>query len=400
MEDTPHWGIEPGSGAVARARAGSGRLPALGEPVGLSLLVIVAGAFALLPASEFGLALSLPEALGAIAAAAVVGSLMLGLGGLIGADARVPTMVLLRAPLGRRGSYLPTGLNILQCLGWSVFELIVIATGASALSKHVLGFGGTSFWKILFGAVATLLALLGPVGFVRAWVRRFAVWVVIASLGYLSWWTLHGAHLSALWAAPGRAAARLLARRRPHARDAGVVAAARGRLHALLAEASRRVLERHARLLRPDRVAVRARGDRDVPRGLGEAPAVLTAVAAGGAASAVALLALGVDETKEAFANVYSGAVSLQNVVPGVSQRLLILATAAVSTGGACSSISQVRELPAPARVVLRAAVRRPARRLAARGAQLPGAGRVRRARLPDGRSPPGSRASALYQWL
>ena len=52
-------------------------------------------------------------------------------------------MVLLRAPLGRRGSYLPTGLNILQCLGWSVFELIVIATGASALSKQVLGFGGT-----------------------------------------------------------------------------------------------------------------------------------------------------------------------------------------------------------------------------------------------------------------
>ena len=68
---------------------------------------------------------------------------MLGLGGLIGADARVPAMVLLRAPLGRRGSYLPTGLNILQCLGWSVFELIVIATGASALSQHVFGFGGS-----------------------------------------------------------------------------------------------------------------------------------------------------------------------------------------------------------------------------------------------------------------
>src|SRR5207248_5770110 len=108
-----------------------------------------------LPASEFGLAMSLPEAFAAILAAALVGNLLLGLGGLIGADARVPTMVLMRAPLGRRGSYLPTALNVLQCLGWSVFELIIIATGASALSQQVLGFGGVAFWKVLFGVVPT-----------------------------------------------------------------------------------------------------------------------------------------------------------------------------------------------------------------------------------------------------
>ena len=43
----------------------------------VSLLVIVAGAFLVLPASQYGLALSLPEALGAIVAAALVGNLML-----------------------------------------------------------------------------------------------------------------------------------------------------------------------------------------------------------------------------------------------------------------------------------------------------------------------------------
>jgi hypothetical protein len=36
------------------------------------------------------------------------------------------------------------------------------------------------------------LAFLGPVGFVRKYVRKFAVWVVIASLVYLCWWSLHG----------------------------------------------------------------------------------------------------------------------------------------------------------------------------------------------------------------
>ena len=198
----------------------------------VSLLVIVAGAFLVLPPAQFGLGLSLPVALGAIVAAAIVGNLMLGLGGLIGADARVPPMVLLRAPLGRRGSYLPTGLNILQCLGWSVFELIIIATGASALSQQVFGFGGVPFWKILFGAVATGLAFLGPVGFVRRYVRKFAVWVVIASLLYLSGGRCTASTRRAV--APRRRA-RVLAGLRPRARVDHQLDAARRRLHALLA---------------------------------------------------------------------------------------------------------------------------------------------------------------------
>ncbi|MGZ4320346.1 MAG: cytosine permease, partial [Gaiellaceae bacterium] len=195
------WGIEPVPERLRTLSFFDGFL--LWANLSVSLLVIVAGALLVLPGSSGGLGLSLPEAIGALVAAAVVGNLMVGVGGLIGADARVPAMVLLRAPLGRRGSYLPTGLNILQCLGWSVFELIVIATGASALSQHVFGFGGVPFWKILFGVVATALALLGPVGFVRRYVRKFAVWVVIASLLYLSWWSLHGQHAIRLWHQPG-----------------------------------------------------------------------------------------------------------------------------------------------------------------------------------------------------
>jgi purine-cytosine permease-like protein len=197
--DTPSWGIEPVPERLRVLGFLDGFL--LWSNLSVSLLVIVAGAFLVLPADQFGLALSLPDALGAIVAATLAGSVLLGLGGLIGADARVPAMVLMRAPLGRRGSYLPTGLNLLQCLGWAVFELIIIATGASALSQQVLGFGGVVFWKILFGAVATALALLGSVGFVRKYVRKFAIWVVIASLIYLCWWSLHGRHPVALWTA-------------------------------------------------------------------------------------------------------------------------------------------------------------------------------------------------------
>jgi purine-cytosine permease-like protein len=62
---------------------------------------------------------------------------------------------------------------------------------------------------------------------------------------------------------------------------------------------------------------------------------VVTTVAAGGVASALALLALTVDETDEAFANVYSAAVSIQNFVPEVPQRALIVACSVIATAAA-----------------------------------------------------------------
>jgi nucleobase:cation symporter-1, NCS1 family len=329
--DTPSWGIEPVPERLQVLSAFDGFL--LWANLSVSLLVIVAGAFLVLPASEFGLALSLPQALAAIVAAAVVGNVLLGIGGLIGADARVPTMVLFRAPLGRSGSYLPTGLNVLQCLGWSVFELIIIATGASALSEQLFGFGGVAFWKILFGCVATALAFLGPVGFVRKYVRKFAVWVVIASLLYLSWWSLHGQHPVRLWHRSGT-----------HAFWPGfdLVLASIISWTPLVAD--------YTRFSRSRRIGFVGAGvGYFVPtiplfalgaviamsRQISEAPALLTAIAAGGAASVLALLALTADESDEAFANVYSGAVSLQNLLPRVPQRLLVAAVAAVSTVGA-----------------------------------------------------------------
>src|SRR5213076_1589713 len=70
-------------------------------------------------------------------------------------------------------------------------------------------------------------------------------------------------------------------------------------------------------------------------RDISEAPALLTAIAAGGLASVLALLALTVDESDEAFANVYSGAVSIQNLVPWAPQRVLVAGTAAIATLGA-----------------------------------------------------------------
>jgi len=329
--DTPSWGIEPVPERLRVLGVLDGLL--LWSNLSVSLLVIVAGAFLVLPPSELGLGLSLPVAVGAIVAAAVVGNILLGLGGLIGADARVPTMVLMRAPLGRRGSYLPTALNIAQCLGWSVFELIIIATGASALSEQLFGFGGVPFWKILFGAIATALAFLGPVGFVRRYVRKFAIWIVVASLLYLCWWSLHGQHPVGLWHRAGA-----------HAFWPGfdLVLASVISWTPLVADYTRFARSRRAAFWGTGvgyfipTVPLFALGAViALSRDISDAPALLTAIAAGGAASVLALLALTVDESDEAFANVYSGAVSLQNLVPRVPQRLLVAAVASTATVGA-----------------------------------------------------------------
>ena len=326
MKEAPAWGIEP---VPERLRVlGFLDTTLLWGNLGVSLLVIVAGTF-LVPA------LSLPKALLAILVGALIGNAMLGLAGLIGADARVPAMVLLRAPLGRRGSYLPTALNVIQNLGWATFELVIIATAAAALSDRAFGFHAKWLWTIVFGAVAGAFALLGPIGFVRRWVRRFALWAVLASLAYLTWWAIDGASLRVLWHQHGTGGLTF-------AQGVDLTIAMPVSWLPLVADYTRFSRGRSTAFfgsglgyLIPNVWLYALGAVLLLSRDVSDAPNLLTSVAVGGLASAVALLALTVDETDEAFANIYSTAVSLQNVVPRASQRLLIALGAVAATIGA-----------------------------------------------------------------
>jgi putative hydroxymethylpyrimidine transporter CytX len=295
----------------------------LWSSLGLSLLVLVAGTV-LVPA------LSLREALLAILVGGVFGNVLLGLAAMLGAEARVPAMVLLRAPLGRAGSWLPTALNVLQNVGWTIFEVLVIATAARALVG-----GPFWLWKLVATAAATVLALVGPIGFVREWVKRFALWVVLASLAYLTWWALHDAPLHALWSRPGKGGFPSFWQ------GVDLMVAMPVSWLPLAADYTR--FSRDGRgafwgtalgYVVPNVWLYALGAILLLTRGLSDAPSVLTAIATGGAGAAIALVALGVDETKEPFANVYSSAVSLQNVVPRAPQRVLICLVGVVSLAG------------------------------------------------------------------
>ena len=326
QERAPQWGIEP---VPQRLRVlGLFDTTLLWSSLGVSLLVLVAGAF-LVPA------LSLRDALLAILVGSLIGNGMLGAAGLIGADARVPAMVLLRAPLGRRGSYLPTVLNVLQCLGWAVFELIIIATASAALSKELFGFEARWLWTLVFGLVTLALVLLGPIGVVRRYLKTFAFWAVVASLAYLTWWTLDGADLGALWARRGEGGL-------PFFGGVDLVVAITVSWVPLIAD--------YTRFSRSRAPAFWGTGVGYfvsatwlfalgallfLSRDLGDAAAVPAAVAAGGVGAVLALLAVTIDEADEAFANVYSAAVSTQNVLARVPQRALLVAATVVATAGA-----------------------------------------------------------------
>jgi len=325
LQDTPQWGIEP---VPERLRVlGLLDTTLLWTNLGISLLVLVLPAY---------FDLSLRDALAATLVGGVIGNLMLAVAALIGADARVPTMVLQRAPLGRRGSYLPTALNMVQCLGWAIFELIVIATAAGLLCDKLFGFRAIWLWKLVFGVAAAVLALLGPVGFVRRFVRKFAIWAVVASVAYLAWWIVDGAHIGHIWKEGGHRGSFWLA--------VDTVVAVTVSWAPLVADYTRFSRDRRSAFLGVGigyflptlfqfgfgSILVLSRGvDPNRPE------LILVAIAGGGAAAALALLALTVDETDEAFANVYSSAVSTQNLLPGISQRLLIVGASVLATAGA-----------------------------------------------------------------
>src|SRR5947209_18156131 len=324
-ERTPAWGIEP---VPERLRV-LGLLDSflLWGNLSVSLLVIVIGAL-LVPA------LSLRDALLAIIVGAIAGNLLLALAALIGADGRVPGLVLLRAPLGERRSYGPSLLNIAQNVGWSTFELIIIATAAAALSKHLFHWEGKWFWTLAFGALSWGLGMLGPIGFVRRYLRKIASWALLFSMAYLTYWAITKSNLHAFWAQPGKGGFPTFGQ------AVDLVIGSVVSWTPLAAD--------YTRFARTRRGAALGAGlGYFVPtvwciglgilivlaRGVSDAQALPAAVATAGGVAFAALLAITIDESEKAFADIYSTAVSLQNFLPRMSQRLLITVVSALATG-------------------------------------------------------------------
>lgn len=308
-------GIEP---VEPRRRVLSGiDLAILWGDLGIGLLVLVTGGL-LVPGLGFG------DAMVAIVLGSAVGVALLSLAASAGAQHGVPTMVLLRPVLGIRGSWVPSALNTVQLIGWTAVEFWAISLVADIVSDRVFGFSARPFWLVITVLVCLGLALWGPVGVTRTWMKRFGAWatagiclmvtvMVLATDGAASalaadgqgGWPTVGSALDLVIAMPvswlplvadytrfGTGARPAFVGTFTGYFVANVWLYALGALLVLVAGA--------------------------VPDPAGVAVAIL-AVAGGSLAGFVFLVGLLVGETDEAFADIYSGSVSLQNIAPRVS---------------------------------------------------------------------------------
>ena len=281
--------------------------------LGISLFGPITGA---LVATTVG---SVGWAIVAIVVGCAIGALLLGASAIFGARTGAPAMVALRGLLGRRGSVVPTVLNIAQNVGWATMEIIVISTAAVAVAGEA--------WRwpfvLLAGAVATLMAVR-PLGSVRL-LRKVMVWLVLAASvflfvqvllqpgqaipqeGYLGFWAGVDLAIAGVISFAPLAADYSRHSRTPKAAFAG---ASLGYGLAAVAYYTLGVL------------AVANLGATDVITALVMLPA-----------GAIALAILLVDEVDEAFANIYSTTMSVQNLFPRLDRRIVAVVIGVVATG-------------------------------------------------------------------
>ena len=191
----------PDAPVPAAKRVFGGRdLFSLWFSLGIGLMVLQTGA---LLAPGLGMSGSML----AIVLGTLVGVLLLAAVGVIGSDTGLSSMAALKLSLGSKGAGVPAVLNLLQLVGWGSFEIIVMRDAASLLGAGAFSEGSLwaspLLWTVVFGALATLLAVSGPLAFVRQILRKWGIWLLLAACAWLTFNLVSKADLTALWSRAG-----------------------------------------------------------------------------------------------------------------------------------------------------------------------------------------------------
>ncbi|MBC7597752.1 MAG: cytosine permease [Polaromonas sp.] len=175
---------------------------ALWLSLGVGLLVMQIGAY-LVPA------LGTKEALAVIVVGSILGAGLLAWTAKLGCDSGLSSAGLMHATYGSSFARLPVLLNIVQLIGWTTFELVVMRDGTVAIARQSGSFVA-SFWPVLatllWGGVLIALLSGSMVTLVRKFIGRFGLPLVIASLLWLTWQFLGRAQAQgweAFWNRPG-----------------------------------------------------------------------------------------------------------------------------------------------------------------------------------------------------
>jgi len=169
--------------------------------LGVGLLVIQTGAY-LAPA------MGTQEALLAILIGSVLGSGLLAWVAKIGCDTGLTSAGLMHRVYGSSFAKLPVVLNIIQLIGWTCFELVIMREGTLAMGAQQWGWSHShAIWVAVFwGGILTLLMASSMLGLVRNFVSKFGLPLVVLSLAWLTWQfvgVLQTQDVSAFWHRPG-----------------------------------------------------------------------------------------------------------------------------------------------------------------------------------------------------
>lgn len=154
---------------------------ALWFSLGVGLLVMQVGAY-LVPA------VGTREALLAILLGSILGSGLLAWTAKVGCDNGLSSAGLMHTVYGSSFARLPVLLNIVQLVGWTTFELVIMRDGTHAIVNKVLGMDTPILVStLLWGGVLTLLMTGSMLTLVRRFVSRIGLPLVVLSLLWLSW---------------------------------------------------------------------------------------------------------------------------------------------------------------------------------------------------------------------
>ena len=169
--------------------------------LGVGLLVIQIGAY-LVPA------MGTQDALLAILLGSLLGSGLVAWVAKLGCDTGLSSAGLMHQVYGSGFAKLPIVLNVIQLVGWTSFELVIMREGTLAMGEQHFAWSGnylvmaTLFW----GSILTLLMASSMLGLVRNFVSRFGLPLVVLSLAWLTWQflgVLQTQDVSAFWNRPG-----------------------------------------------------------------------------------------------------------------------------------------------------------------------------------------------------
>jgi NCS1 family nucleobase:cation symporter-1 len=133
----------------------------------------------------------------------IIGNFIMGLISIEGEKVGVPTMVLTRVSLGIKGSILPSILNYLQLIGWTAIMLIIGASAVKIIFPHSF-LGNYYLWIVILGVLVTLWTYIGP----KNWggIEKISAVLLLLLSIWLTYITLNKFPLKALMSKSGTGA--------------------------------------------------------------------------------------------------------------------------------------------------------------------------------------------------